>query len=44
MLDPVPVTNCNFVSSSCGRRREQKGGEYLECGMHICFRMFILKI
>lgn len=29
MVDPVPVTNCNFVSSTAGTRREREGREYL---------------
>ena len=43
MVDPVPVTKCNFVSSTAGRRSGREG-KASECGVYICFRMFVLKI
>lgn len=44
MVDPVPVTNYDFVSSTPEEGRIGKEGDTSECSVYVLFRMIILKI
>lgn len=44
MLDPVPVTNYNFVSSTPEEGGIGEEGNTSECSVYVLFRMFILNI